>query len=127
MLLSRLGQLLLPPAGPISTIKIVVKGNGKRPLDLPRSPSEVSLEARTSSRRDAISLKRDRLRVLLDKLPTGSKDLSIVCAAGMLFIGQFLIYSVNAAAATLFGDSADAQANQEIHDKGKAQQRSAEQ
>lgn len=37
------------------------------------------------------------------------------------------MYSVNAAAATLFGDSADAQANQDLHDKGKAQQRSAEQ
>jgi hypothetical protein len=35
--------------------------------------------------------------------------------------------SVNAAAATLFGDSEDAQKNQEIHDQGKAQQRSAEQ
>ena len=72
MLLSRLGQLLLLPAEPISTIKIVVKVSGKRPLDLPRSLSEVSLEAKTSNRRDAISLKRDRLRALLDKLPTGS-------------------------------------------------------
>jgi len=35
--------------------------------------------------------------------------------------------SVNAAANALMGDSAAAQANQEIHDKGKAQQRSAEQ
>jgi len=72
MLLSRLGQLLLLPAEPISTIKIVVKVSGKRPLDLPRSLSEVSLEVKTSNRRDAISLKRDRLRVLWDKLPTGS-------------------------------------------------------
>ena len=127
MLLSRLGQLLLLPAEPISTIKIVVKVSGKRPLDLPRSLSEVSLEAKTSNRRDAISLKRDRLRALLDKLPTGSKDLSIVCVAGTLFLDQFLIDSVSAAANALMGDSAAAQANQEIHDKGKAQQRSAEQ
>jgi len=34
---------------------------------------------------------------------------------------------VNAAAATLFGDSQDADANQRLHDQGKAQQRSAEQ
>lgn len=45
----------------------------------------------------------------------------------MLFLDQFLIYSVSAAANALMGDSAAAQANQEIHDKGKAQQRSAEQ
>jgi uncharacterized protein YjbJ (UPF0337 family) len=38
-----------------------------------------------------------------------------------------LICSVNAAAATLFGDSEDAAQNQKIHDQGKAQQRSAEQ
>jgi hypothetical protein len=43
------------------------------------------------------------------------------------FNDKYLIGSVNAAAATLFGDSSDAQANQELHDKGKAQQRSAEQ
>ena len=34
--------------------------------------------------------------------------------------------SVNAAAATLFGDQEDAAKNQQIHDDGKAQQRSAE-
>jgi hypothetical protein len=33
---------------------------------------------------------------------------------------------VNAAAATLFGDSEEAQKYQDLHDQGKAQQRSAE-
>ena len=36
------------------------------------------------------------------------------------------ISSVNAAAATLFGDTEDANNNQQLHDQGKAQQRSAE-
>jgi hypothetical protein len=35
-------------------------------------------------------------------------------------------FSINTAAATLFGDSEDAQKNQDLHDQGKAQQRSAE-
>jgi len=35
-------------------------------------------------------------------------------------------FSVNTAAAQLFGDKEDAAKNQAIHDQGKAQQRSAE-
>lgn len=38
-----------------------------------------------------------------------------------------LMCSVNAAAATLFGDSEDTAKHQQMHDQGKAQQRSAEQ
>ena len=82
MQLPNLVPLPLLPVEHISTTKIVGKVNGKRPLDLPRSLSEVSLEAKVSNRRDVISLKKDKLRVLLDKLPIGSKDLLIVCAAG---------------------------------------------
>jgi len=37
-----------------------------------------------------------------------------------------MLSSVNAAAATLFGDGEDAEKNQQLHDQGKAQQRSAE-
>ena len=82
MQLPNLVQLPLLPVEHISTTKIVVKVSGKRPLDPPKSLSEVSLEAKVFNRRDVISLKKDKLRVLLDKLPIGSKDLLIVCVAG---------------------------------------------
>jgi hypothetical protein len=80
----QLPNLVQPPLLPvehISTTKIVVKASGKRPLDPPKSLSEVSLEVKVSNRRDVISLKKDKLRVLLDRLPIGSKGRLIVCVA----------------------------------------------
>jgi hypothetical protein len=59
-------------------MKIVVKVNGRRLLDLPRNLSEVLLEVKTFNRVDVINPMRDKLKVPLDKQQIGSTDLLIV-------------------------------------------------
>lgn len=110
-----------------STTKIAVKVNGRKSLGPPKKPSEVFWEIKNFNKVVVISLKKDKLRLLLVRLPTGFKDLLIVCGEGRIFKPRSLISSVNIAVATLFGDSEDAAENQKLHDQGKAQQRSAEQ
>jgi len=131
MLPTRLLVLVLLRQRPVactSTTKIVVKVNGKKPWDRPKNPLEVSLEARTFNNLVVTSLKKDRHKVQLVKPLSGFKELQTVCVEGISSpsIPLSNICSVNAAAATLFGDTEDANNNQQLHDQGKAQQRSAE-
>src|SRR5271169_908963 len=119
------------PVACISTTKIAAKANGKKPLAQPKNPSELSLEAKTFNKKAVTSLKKDRRKAQSVKRLNGFKVLRIVCVEGIfhpLLLGEreLILCSVNAAAATLFGDAEDTQKNQQLHDQGKAQQRSAE-
>jgi hypothetical protein len=85
MPLPRLDRRQSHPVERISTIKIVVKASGRRLSDLPKNLSEVLLEAKVSNKKDVINRRKDKLRVLLDKLPTGFRARLIVFAEGKLY------------------------------------------
>ena len=74
---------LLRPVAFTSTTKIAVKVNGKKPLDRPKSPSEVLLEAKIFNNRVVTSLKKDKRKVQSVKPLNGFKVLPIVCAEGI--------------------------------------------
>lgn len=126
----RLVLLARPAPAFTLTIKIAVKVSGRRLLVLLRNQPVPWREVRIFNRKVVIRPKKDILKLQQARPLIGFMGPPIVCVEGTLLHfrskEQMLMLSVNAATAALFGNKEDQQKNQDIHDQGKAAQRSVE-